>query len=120
MLMAGPGLVVIAGFITLWLAISSSDGLVADDYYKRGLVINETIARSRNAEALGVQVAMRLTANGIRMHLTASQPGFVAPSALNVTLSHPTRAGLDQKNRLTRETEPMWARCACPDRGALG
>ena len=30
-LMAGPAVVVVAGFITLWLAISSDDGLVSDD-----------------------------------------------------------------------------------------
>ena len=48
-LMAGPFTVVVAGMITLWLALESSDGMVADDYYKRGLAINQTLSRERLA-----------------------------------------------------------------------
>mgnify|MGYP000916835605 FL=1 len=36
LLMSGPGLVVIAGVVTAWIAFSGADGLVADDYYKQG------------------------------------------------------------------------------------
>ena len=43
LLMMGPAIVIVAGFYTLWLAIQSNDGLVADDYYKRGLAINQTL-----------------------------------------------------------------------------
>ena len=34
-LMSGPAIVVVAGFITLGLAIHTSDSLVDDDYYKK-------------------------------------------------------------------------------------
>ena len=40
-LMAGPGLVIVAGVITVWLAVVSNDGLVTDDYYKQGLAVNQ-------------------------------------------------------------------------------
>ena len=40
------------GLITLWLAITSFDGLVADDYYKQGLAINQTLARADAAQEL--------------------------------------------------------------------
>lgn len=33
LLMAGPAVVVVAGFVTLWLAFNSDDGLVADDHH---------------------------------------------------------------------------------------
>ncbi|MBK6357531.1 MAG: FixH family protein [Betaproteobacteria bacterium] len=39
MLIAGPATVVVAGFITLWMAVVSDDGLVTDDYYKQGLAV---------------------------------------------------------------------------------
>ena len=42
-LMAGPAAVVVAGAITLWIAFASADGLVAGDYYKQGLAINQVI-----------------------------------------------------------------------------
>ena len=50
LLMLGPGIVVIAGFITLWLAITSFDGLVADDYYKKGLGVNQDLSRRERAD----------------------------------------------------------------------
>ena len=43
LLMLMPATAIVAGFITLWLAITSFDGLVADDYYKQGLAVNQTL-----------------------------------------------------------------------------
>ena len=44
-LMAGPALVIVAGIITVWLAVISNDGLVSDDYYKQGLAVNQRLQR---------------------------------------------------------------------------
>ena len=44
MVIAGPAVVVVASFITLWLAIRTPDPVVADDYYRRGIEINKTLA----------------------------------------------------------------------------
>ena len=44
-----PATAVIGGFITLYLAIISNDGLVVDDYYKQGLEINRILARDKAA-----------------------------------------------------------------------
>ncbi len=43
MIIAGPAIVVVAGFVTLWLAISQPDPVIEEDYYQRGLKINETL-----------------------------------------------------------------------------
>ena len=43
---AGPVIVIIAGFVTLWLAVSQPDPVIAEDYYQRGLNINETLKES--------------------------------------------------------------------------
>lgn len=44
MVIAGPAAVVVAGFITLWLAIRTPDPVVAGDYYRQGININQTLA----------------------------------------------------------------------------
>ena len=44
LIIAGPAIVVVAGFFTLWLAVSQPDPVVAEDYYQRGLDINKTLA----------------------------------------------------------------------------
>lgn len=45
MLIAGPAIVVVAGFVTLWLAISQPDPVVTEDYYRKGIEINQTLDR---------------------------------------------------------------------------
>ncbi len=44
LIIAGPVIVIIAGFVTLWLAISRPDPVVAEDYYRQGIEINKTLA----------------------------------------------------------------------------
>lgn len=39
-----PAFAVIGGFAILYLASATSDGLVAEDYYRRGITINESLA----------------------------------------------------------------------------
>jgi hypothetical protein len=92
-LMAGPAAVVVAGFYTLALAIKSDDGLVADDYYKRGLAINRTLARSERARQLALEATVSISGNRVRVVLR----GHAAPPrTLRLAFIHPTRAGHDQ------------------------
>lgn len=44
-LMFFPATAVVAGLITFWIAYSSFDGMVVDDYYKEGRAIDKTMAR---------------------------------------------------------------------------
>ena len=44
LLIAGPAAVIVAGIATLVLAIRTPDPLVAEDYYRRGIEINKTLA----------------------------------------------------------------------------
>ena len=94
-LMAGPLMVIVAGFYTLWLAIKSDDGLVADDYYKRGLAINRTLSRTQLAErlALSARVTLGVDRRRVRLVLTGSD---TLPGDLRLRLVHPTRAVADQ------------------------
>jgi uncharacterized protein len=94
-LIALPAIAVIAGGVTLWLAVSTSDGLVVDDYYKQGLAIQQTMARSQRAADLGLQAQLRIRADSLELQLTAKQ-GEGVPDRVRLTFSHPTRVGLDQ------------------------
>lgn len=100
LLMAGPAIVIVAGLYTAWLAMTSSDGLVAEDYYKQGLAAGETLERSKHAEELGIAVGLRLSGEAVRVRLSSRSAGMTPPPALHLTLSHPTRAGIDQKSLL--------------------
>jgi hypothetical protein len=44
LLIAGPAAVVAAGLVTAWLAVHGADPVVAQDYWRRGLEINRTLA----------------------------------------------------------------------------
>ena len=98
-LMAGPAAVIVAGAVTIWLAATSSDGLVADDYYKRGLAINQELSRDHAALELGVVATVEAREGVLRVRLeTRSAP----PEAVFARLVHATRAGHDQRLRLAR------------------
>lgn len=92
---AGPAAVVAAGIATIAIAVVSSDGVVADDYYKQGLAINRTMERDARARALGVaaRIAFNEERTGVRVTFAANAP---PPKALVLKLVHPTRAGEDQ------------------------
>jgi len=98
-LMAGPAAVIVAGAVTVWLAVSSADGLVADDYYRRGLAINQEIRRDRAVLDLGIAASVEARNGVLRVRLTG---GRAAPEALLAQLVHATRAGHDQRLRLAR------------------
>jgi uncharacterized protein len=94
-LMAGPAAVLVAGAVTTWIAVASSDGLVAEDYYKQGLAINKLLAREEAARALGISAAVAVESGMLKVTLTGQ-----APEALFAQLVHATRAGHDQRLRL--------------------
>lgn len=93
---------VVMGGVLLWLSISTYDGLVADDYYKRGLEINRVLDRDRVAARLGLNADVRLDAGGTRLVLSAGGADFTPPARLVLTLSYATRAGRDRRVTLTQ------------------
>lgn len=117
LLMAGPFLVIVAGVVTAWLAISTSDGLVTENYYQEGLRAGETVARSQRAAELGIMAKMHLTGQTVTVMLAANVPAFALPEHIDLVLSHPTRAGLDRKARLTRIGEAFHGEIELPVSG---
>ena len=106
-LMAGPFFVIVAGSITLWLAISSFDGLVADDYYKQGLAVNQRLQRDHLASDLGLHADVMRSGSNIRLLLGANEATQL-PQELTLKLAHPTRAGQDQLLQMVVEGQGIY------------
>ncbi len=104
LLMAGPALVVVASLYSGWLAVTSDDGVVADDYYKRGLTINRRLERVDRAAALKLSAAVDVAADGeVLVTLDSPMPDPDArPAVVRLSITHPTRAGNDRKAELVR------------------
>ncbi len=47
LVLGGPAVVVVASIVTAVIAARGADGLVAEDYYRRGVEINRQLARER-------------------------------------------------------------------------
>ena len=102
LLMAGPIIVVVAGFATAWLAWSTDDGVVADDYYKRGLVINRELERTGRGEMLRLSAVLALAPDGaVRLELSGAD-GMAVPPTVRARFANATRAGLDRTATLSR------------------
>lgn len=106
-LMAGPAIVVVAGFVTLWLAIKSDDGLVTDDYYKQGLTVNQRLHRDHVAGNLGLRADVMRSGLGVRLLLVA-EGSATLPDLITLKLAHPTRAGQDQLVKMVLEGQGFY------------
>lgn len=71
LIIAGPVVVIVAGFVTLGIAIRSPDPVLAEDYYKRGLEINKTLAAEKD-----MQLAPALQT---RNHVVTPKPEATKP-----------------------------------------
>lgn len=104
-LMALPAAAVVGGIVTAVIAFRGADGVVAADYYKRGLAINEELSRSRLAAALGIEAELRLgglePGDFVGVRLVAAQ-ALPPEAALRVRLVHPGRSGADRSAVLAR------------------
>ena len=47
LVIAGPAAVVVASMVTAWLAVNGQDPVVAEDYYRRGMEMNKTLAAEK-------------------------------------------------------------------------
>ena len=106
-----PMLAVVAGMFTLYLAIVSNDGLVVDDYYKKGLAINVDLRKDQRANELGLEAAIVFGDDGVvRLTMSSSKVKELPPSlAMRLALVHPTRAHFDQILDLKPEADGSYS-----------
>ena len=94
---------VLVGGVMLTLSIVSFDGLVDDDYYRKGLGINQRLDRIETARTLGLTSAVELdgASGAISVDLSAN-PGFIF-SGFNID----TSSSCNQvESRLQRDPAP--------------
>jgi hypothetical protein len=102
LLIALPLSAVIGGMITIYLAVTTSDGLVVDDYYRHGKAINRVLARDRAAASHGLEARIALDAVNNRVAVQLAARDADLPDALTLAFLHPTAQGHDQLVRLAR------------------
>ncbi len=89
--------------VMIGLAIWSDDGVVIDDYYRRGLEINASLLRDREATRLGLAGHLVIDGQGAPLRLTLSgNAGFAVPQRVTLSLLHATRAQRDRHLMLDR------------------
>ncbi|NCX03543.1 MAG: hypothetical protein EBV72_11790 [Betaproteobacteria bacterium] len=69
LLMLMPGLAVVGGVITAYLAISSNHALVVGEYWREGKAINHSLAKEAQAKALGLELSMQQVGSDLRLQL---------------------------------------------------
>lgn len=95
-LMFFPAVAVVAGTITIIIAVKTDDGLVKDDYYKAGLAINKTLELEQKARELNLTA--RVNWDKLTQTITLNLSGKMSklPPRLTMQLVHTTRANYDQ------------------------
>lgn len=96
-----PALSVVSGIAMLFLSQVNNDGMVVDDYYRRGLAIDRDLDRDLRAAELGLRAQFQLAAVGnssVTLHTGSWRPA----DQLQLKLVHPTRPGLDEELTLVR------------------
>lgn len=106
-LMAGPGVVILAGIATTWLAVVSNDGLVTDDYYKQGMTVNQRLHRDQEAASMGLHADVMRSGAGLRLLIGAAGDA-VLPDVLLLKFAHPTQSGQDQLVKMTAEGQGFY------------
>ena len=93
----------------IYLAVNTDDGLVAYDYYKEGMAINQNLKRDRTAAELGLGAELVIEDTGDMIRLSFNKGELPAYTEnLTLHLQHATHAGHDQVIRLVRAPEGQY------------
>jgi len=96
LIIALPMTAVIASMFTIYKAVSTADGLVVDDYYKRGKAINRYLARDAAALRYQLKAGIDFDLRDNRVQIRLESAAVALPATLTFSLLHPTQAGYDQ------------------------
>lgn len=109
LLIALPATAVVVGFTLLGLAIHSDDGLVEDDYYRKGKEINRVLARDRAAATRGLESTLTFDTARRELHVQLTAHRNVSfPEQIELRFLHATRANLDRSMVLVRGADGVY------------
>lgn len=94
-IIALPASVVVAGFVTLYIAISNKHSMVDDQYYKEGMAINQRLEQDSLAAQLNMLA--RVNFDWQAMTVTVELSGDDSPQSLTLLLLHPVKDSYDRR-----------------------
>ena len=96
LVLAIPATAVVAGAVMLVLAYTTWDGLVADDYYERGMQIGRSLARDEEAVRLGIEAALTFSSSPdiVEVRLRG-RAGMHGADRLELRFARAAQAGAD-------------------------
>ena len=95
-----PLAAVVAGLVTLNIAIETDDGLVSDDYYKEGLAIYKDADSAAKAKALGIVANVAYDADTGAVTIRFDKPLPSDTTSVSLLVTHPTMPNRDQSIQL--------------------
>ena len=103
MVIAIPLSAVIVGSIMFTLSVTTFDGLVEDDYYKKGKEINQVLERDEFALENGISALVKIDEQtGIITISLSSDTEYAFPERMGLSLLHPTQSRKDVKLLLSK------------------
>lgn len=115
LIIAFPLTSVILGVTLYIVADRTKDGLVVDDYYKKGKEINLSLARDQAAQHAGLRAQVQLDAATQKVVMSLSaKPGVTLPNTISLRWLHATRDGFDRTQELL-QVSPGQYRATFPE-----
>ncbi len=99
-LISFPLAAVIGGIVTIIIAVKTDDGLVTDNYYKKGLAIHKNADSYAKAKALGIAATVTYEEDTGALNVQMDKPLVEPTPALLLSIVHPTVPNQDQAIRL--------------------
>ena len=85
-----PALAIVAGIITINIAIDNADSLVRDDYYKAGLAINEDLALDKATAERGITAKLSIDKAIGDVQVILQGELAALPAEITLDFIHPT------------------------------
>jgi len=92
LVVGGPAVVVCASIFTGILAYTGSDKVVAEDYYKQGLMINKDIQRDARAREMKLAANLQLDMSNAKIRVALSGQGNF-PDSIQMSLANASESG---------------------------
>ena len=106
-LIAVPTSSLIVGSMVIYLANTTSDSLVVDDYYKEGKAINANLDKEIRAKYLNISTDLLISEGGsVRLQFHSGIPK--TGEALTLNLYHVTLKDRDMQTILTRDANGIY------------
>ncbi len=112
-----PLVSIIVTLSIVWISVKTFDGVVVDDYYRKGLEINRELARDRNAKRIGLEAMASIIDDRLRFELR-SNSNEPWPDKLELGFYHPTVSNRDVLVTLVHEGSGIYS--ALPPQLAFG